>query len=209
MVKAIKDQAASIRQRLLSLSRSDGIVFEVVLINYGLERLIYRLSVSQYREKFVLKGGMLVALWTQDPNRVTRDADFLGYADPDMGHLKSLFTEIMNIESEDGLNFDTGNMAAEAIKEGQEYAGVRLRTIAYLGKTQIHITIDIGFGDVVTDDGYESKKGHTLAKVRKDTRLKISNKMVHCIQSMINVLVGFLDSGLADDIWITHLVVIE
>ncbi len=76
MVKAIKDQAASIRQRLLNLSRSDRIVFEVVLTNYGFERLIYRLSVSQYREQFVLKGGMLVTLWTQAPTRVPRDADF-------------------------------------------------------------------------------------------------------------------------------------
>lgn len=155
MVKTIKDQAASIRQRLLNLSRSDGIVFQVVLINFGLERLIYRLSVSQYRDQFVLKGGMLVTFWTQDPNRVTRDADFLGYGDPDMDHLKSLFTEIMNIESEDGLKYDTANLTAEAIKEDQEYAGVRLRTIAYLGTTQIHVTIDIGFGDAVTDNNYE------------------------------------------------------
>jgi len=110
MVKAIKDQAASIRQRPLNLSRSDRIVFEVVLINYGLERLIYRLSVSQYREQFVLKGGMLVTLWTQDPNRVTRDADFLGHGDPDMDHLKSLFTEIIDFPSL--LDFPTSTIRA-------------------------------------------------------------------------------------------------
>lgn len=155
MVENVKDHAASIRQRLLNLSRSDGIVFEVVLVNYGLERLIYRLSISQYRDQFVLKGGMLVVFWTKDPNRVTRDADFLGYGDSSTDHLKSLFTEIMNIESADGLEFDTENLTAEEIKEDQEYGGVRLTTIVYLGSTQIPVTIDVGFGDAVTDNNYE------------------------------------------------------
>ena len=75
--KAPKDLAASVRQRLLNLSRTKGQIFDVVLVTYGLERLIYRLSISDHRNNFVLKGGMLVTFWTEDENRVTRDADFL------------------------------------------------------------------------------------------------------------------------------------
>lgn len=58
MAKQPKDIAASVRQRLLNLAREEQQVFEVVLVAFGLERLIYRLSVSNYRERFVLKGGM-------------------------------------------------------------------------------------------------------------------------------------------------------
>ncbi len=70
---------ASVRQRLLNLARDKGRVFDVVLVTYGLERLMYRLSISEHRDSFVLKGGMLVTLWIGDENRVTRDADFLGF----------------------------------------------------------------------------------------------------------------------------------
>ena len=68
---------ASIRERLLRLARDKGRVFDVVLISYGLERLLYRLSISEHHDSFVLKGGMLVIFWTGDENRVTRDVDFL------------------------------------------------------------------------------------------------------------------------------------
>ncbi len=68
MAEAPKNMAASVRQRLLNLSRDEGRVFDVVLVTYGLERLIYRLSISDHRSSFVLKGGMLVTLWTEDKN---------------------------------------------------------------------------------------------------------------------------------------------
>ena len=60
-----KNIAASVRQRLLNLARAEGQAFDVVLVAFGLERFIYRLSVSAHRDRFVLKGGMLVTLWTK------------------------------------------------------------------------------------------------------------------------------------------------
>ena len=80
MAKQPKDIAASVRQRLLNLARAEGQLFDVVLVAFGLERLVYRLSVSEYRDRFVLKGGMLVTLWTADTGRFTRDIDFLAFA---------------------------------------------------------------------------------------------------------------------------------
>ena len=59
-----KNIAASVRQQLLNLARTEGQAFDVVLVAFGLERFIYRLSVSAHRDRFVLKGGMLVTLWT-------------------------------------------------------------------------------------------------------------------------------------------------
>ena len=154
MAKAPKNMVASVRQRLLNLSRDEGRVFDVVLVTYGLERLIYRLSVSDHRNSFILKGGMLVKLWTEDENRVTRDADFLGHGESAEDHLKAVFAEILSIETDDGLVFDTDAITASPIREAQEYGGVRLKTTAYIGRTRIPITIDIGFGDAIADPGY-------------------------------------------------------
>ena len=107
--------AASVRQRLLNLSRSEEKIFEVVLVSYGLERLIYRLSISAYCNQFILKGGMLVTLWTEDPNRVTRDVDFLSRGDNSEATMRRIFTNIMEIECDDGLGFDTGEIVSEVI----------------------------------------------------------------------------------------------
>ena len=68
MASPFKDLSASVRQRLLDLTRREGRVFDAVLVTYGLERLLYRLSISTHRNSFVLKGGMLVSLWTDDEN---------------------------------------------------------------------------------------------------------------------------------------------
>ncbi len=144
----------SVRQRLLNIAREQGHVFEVVLVTYGLERLLYRLSISEHRDSFVLKGGMLVTLWIGDENRVTRDADFLGFGDASEGHLIAVFSQIMSKLADDGLVYDVDRLTAEAIREEQQYGGIRLKTVANLGKTRIPVVIDIGFGDAMTTRDY-------------------------------------------------------
>jgi len=151
MAKAPTNMAKSVKDRLLNIARKEGRAFDVLLVRFALERLLYRLSVSAHRDRFVLKGGMLVTVWVADDNRVTRDADFLGHGDSDPNHLAADFREIMAIESEDGLVFDIDALAATAIREEMEYGGVRLKTAAYLEKTRIPVTIDIGFGDAMAD----------------------------------------------------------
>jgi len=155
MAKNTTDIAASVRQRLLNLARKEQRVFDVVLVAFGLERLIYRLSVSSFRDRFVLKGGMLVTLWTTDPGRFTRDVDFLGFGDDDEEQLKAAFAEILAIDAGDGLIFDTAELTATEIREDQVYGGKRLKTTAYLGKTRIPITVDLGFGDALGDPAFE------------------------------------------------------
>lgn len=154
MVDGQKNIAASVRQRLQNLSRLKKRDFGLILVNYGLERLIFRLSVSPFRDRFVLKGGMLVTLWTGDEARTTRDADFLGFGELDEENLKAIFTEIMGIQTEDGLIFDTVHLTIESIREDQIYGGARLKTIALLEKARIPITIDIGLGDALTNPDY-------------------------------------------------------
>jgi hypothetical protein len=155
MANPSKDIAASVRQRLLNLARQEGQVFDVVLVAFGLERLVYRLSVSDYRDRFVLKGGMLVTLWTADTGRFTRDIDFLAFGSDEEAALKEAFSTILAIDGGDGLNYDAANLTATPIREDQIYGGMRLRTTAYLGTTQIPITVDLGFGDALGDPKYQ------------------------------------------------------
>jgi predicted nucleotidyltransferase component of viral defense system len=149
MARPVTNRAASIKQKLLKLARDQGRVYDVVLVRYVLERLLYRLSISEHRDKFILKGGMLVTLWLENSNRETRDADFLGYVGADPESLKAIFCDIFTIAADDGLVFDLNGLTATAIREETEYGGIRLRTTAFLEKAQIPVIIDIGFGDAL------------------------------------------------------------
>lgn len=154
--------AASVRQRLLNLARTEGRDFQTLLVAFGLERLIYRLSKSAHRDRFVLKGGMLVTLWTTDPGRFTRDIDFLAFGETDDATLTSIFAEILSPDAGDGLEFSIDTIATTDIREDQVYGGKRLRTVAHLGKTEIPITVDLGFGDALPDPQYEIEYGSIL-----------------------------------------------
>jgi predicted nucleotidyltransferase component of viral defense system len=140
---------ASVRQRLLNLAHARGQPMELLLTRCALERLLYRLSVSPHRERFVLKGAMLLATWFDEPHRATRDVDLLGFGDAADDALLGTFREIMAIEVDDGVSFDLKGLQIEAIREEAEYGGSRLRTTAALAGARIPITVDIGFGDAV------------------------------------------------------------
>lgn len=143
--------AASVKARLLHLAREERQPFDVLLVRFALERLLYRLSISPLRDQFILKGGLFLALWLEDSNRVTRDADFLAFGDASAERLIADFGAIMGTEAEDGLVFDTKALTARPIREEAEYGGMRLSTTAYLERTRIPITIDLGFGDAVAE----------------------------------------------------------
>ncbi len=140
---------ASVRQRLLNLAHARGQPMELLLTRYALERLLHRLSLSPHRERFVLKGAMLLATWFDEPHRATRDVDLLGFGDSAEDALLGTFSEIMAVELDDGMSFDLKGLRIEAIREEVEYGGSRLRTTAALAGARIPITVDIGFGDAV------------------------------------------------------------
>ncbi len=140
---------ASVRQRLLTLARARGQPMELLLTRYALERLLHRLSLSPHRERFVLKGAMLLATWFDEPHRATRDVDLLGFGDAAEDALLGTFREIMAVEVDDGVSFDLKGLRIEAIREEVEYGGSRLRTTAALAGARIPITVDIGFGDAI------------------------------------------------------------
>lgn len=149
MAKALRDMGASVRARLLNLARERGQVFDLLLTRYALERLLYRLSISPHRDRFVLKGAMLLTSWFEDPHRPTRDLDLLGYGDSSPEAMRGTWKEICGIEADDGVTFDGEALNIGPIREDLEYGGLRLRTTATLARARISITVDIGFGDAV------------------------------------------------------------
>ena len=132
MARTPTNMAKSVKDRLLNIARQEGRVFDVLLVRFALERLLYRLSVSKHRDRFVLKGGMLVTAWVENDSRVTRDADFLGHGDPDPERLATDFREIMAIASDDGLVFEVDAIVASVIREEMNMAAPasRLRPIS-------------------------------------------------------------------------------
>lgn len=146
-----RNLVASVRQRLMNLSRERGEDFQFVLTRYGLERFLYRLTQSAQAGQFVLKGAALFQIWTEQPHRPTRDLDLLGHGDPSAERLRQLFHDVCSIPVvDDGLTYLADSVRAEQIKEDDEYEGIRLRIDARLGNARIPLQIDIGFGDVVT-----------------------------------------------------------
>lgn len=124
--------ATPVRTRLLNLARESLRPLDQLLTRYALERLLYRLSLSQYRDRYALKGALLITTWLDSPHRPTRDVDFLGFGDPSINVLLARFREIVAIAADDSLAYDTGSLTAELIREEQHYGGVRLRPTATL-----------------------------------------------------------------------------
>ncbi|OZB15164.1 MAG: hypothetical protein B7X55_10050 [Rhodobacterales bacterium 34-62-10] len=202
MARQPVNTAASVRQRLLNLARENGRDFQTLLVAFGLERLIYRLSVSPHRDSFVLKGGMLVTLWTSDPGRFTRDIDFLGFGSSDEDALRNIFASILSSDANDGLHYGAADLTVRDIREGQIYGGKRLRTVATLDGARIPITIDIGFGDAITAPEYEIMYGSLLdfsaAKIRAYSPATVIAEKFQAI-----VALGLINGRMKDfyDLW--------
>jgi len=148
-----KNMPASVRDRLYNLAQRDKRDFNLVLVMFVTERLLYRLSCSEYADRFVLKGARLFSLWSHKPHRPTRDLDLLGYGDSTADALREAFQAICRTKVEpDGLTFDEDSMAIEEIRLEQEYEGQRVKLVARLGQARVPLQIDVGFGDVVVPE---------------------------------------------------------
>ena len=142
--------AASVRARLLTLAKAQGVDFNQVLIRFALERILYRLSQSAHSERFLLKGALLFNLWYDMPHRPTRDADLLGFGASDLESVAQTFRDIASVAVDDGIEFDPASVVAEEIRKAAGYAGARVLIDGELARARCRTQIDIGFGDAVT-----------------------------------------------------------
>ena len=143
--------AISVKDRLKKQAIEEKKTMQDKIVMYGLERTIYRLSISEYAERFTLKGGIfLYALFNGDYTRATTDIDLLAQCiSNDIEEMKKVFKEIFSIKCDDALRFDLNTLDVIYITEFKEYHGVKVSILGYLDKTKVPISIDIGFGDIV------------------------------------------------------------
>ena len=142
-----KNLPASVHSRLLNLARKKRRTFGELLQFYGLERFLYRLSVSEYKNQYILKGAMMFLHWTGEQSRPTRDIDLLRYEPISVAELTKVFKIICNVDVKpDGVNFDSKTVKAERIIPEQGQSGVRVTFKGYLGKSEIPMQIDVALG---------------------------------------------------------------
>ena len=141
----------SIQARLLAHAKREDADPNVVLARYGIERLLYRLSVSPHRGRFVLKGALLLLVWFGDEIRPTRDADLLGFGELSDEALAAVFREVCAVQCDpDGMAFQHGSVQVSAIRENDQYGGQRVTLLGLLGSVRIRVQVDVGIGDAVT-----------------------------------------------------------
>lgn len=152
MKKNIKNRAKSIRTRLLNLKKTTNHQYMYLLSRYFNERLLYRVSVSDYRNNFVLKGGSLLYALEGLDTRPTVDVDFMAdRISRDRDQLEDVFRKILVIPcEEDAVTFDVAHLLSEPITIGNEYPGTRFFIKARMDTIEHKMTIDVGFGDVIT-----------------------------------------------------------
>lgn len=145
-----KNLAASVRARLLNQSRASGEELQNLLMRFAAERILYRLSLSKYKDNFLLKGAALFNVWFNEPHRPTKDLDLLGFGASDIATLENTMREICRIDGADGLVLLADSVKGALIREEEVYGGIRLTLTAMLEKARISVQVDVGFGDAVT-----------------------------------------------------------
>ena len=154
MSRILKDYGKSIRNRLLNVAKEEKVVYQTILTRFFQERLLYRISKSQYKENFYLKGGALMYAYEQISARPTMDIDFMGKDISNDGEkIAKTFHEICAIDcKEDGVTFDLDKITYENITESKDYHGIRLSIPVKMDTITQTMSMDIGFGDVVTPE---------------------------------------------------------
>jgi hypothetical protein len=201
--KLIKNTSASVKSRLLNLSRKTGRDFQELTVRYTVERFLARLVASEHRERFILKGAMLYIQWKLDDKRTTMDLDLLGYGNPDIENLRKIFQQICKTEiKNDGLLFDRKNLTVTQIREESVYEGVRIIIPALLGSMTIRLQVDVGFGDQVVPEPQSAEFPALLAESGPFIR-SYSPETVIAEKFNAMVVLGMANSRMKDyfDIW--------
>ena len=199
----IKNMAASIHQRLLNAAKLSGRPFNELLQYYAIERFLFRLSKSDYANRFFLKGALTLLVLRTPVTRPTRDIDLLGRIDNDLGAVRATIATICEQKVEpDGLTFDSASVTTERIAEDADYHGVRAKFRGSLGNARIAMQIDIGFSDVMTPGPVQISYPTILDQPRPQLNAYNRETVVaEKFEAMVKL--GMLNSRMKDffDIW--------
>lgn len=149
------NKAKSVMDRLRHISQQRGLPLHLLQVMYYQERLLARLEQSTYWDRFVLKGGLYLYARSDfgrtAASRPTRDIDLLATLLPSgLDRMEDIWREVITLDLGDGVRFDPETLKVTRIKEDQEYEGVRVTFLGFIGRARQSMQVDIGFGDPVT-----------------------------------------------------------
>lgn len=203
MREPIRNMGASVRARLQNIAQERHQTFQQVLTFYVLERLLYRLSQTKHRERFILKGAMLITKWFSDPLRPTQDLDLLGLGEADPDKMISIFKEICAFRFDDAVVFDIAAVQIDRIREELEYGGLRIKTNATVDGARVRVVVDIGFGDA-TEPGLTEMDLPVLLDFPAPNLRAYARETVIAEKFQAMVALGRANSRMKDlyDIWV-------
>ncbi len=150
MTQKIKNIEASVRNRIQNKAIELNRPFAEILQYYAMERFLYRLSQSEYANKFILKGALMFTVWQVPERRATLDIDFLAHYDNQVNKIEEVVKKICRVNViSDGLVYDPNTIKGQKIKEDADYEGVRIKFKGFLERSRISMQIDFGFGDMI------------------------------------------------------------
>lgn len=201
----IKNMGHSVGVRLKNLARTQKINLDYLYLRYAFERFLYRLSVSPYSERFILKGAAAFSVWISPIFRMTRDTDLACSGDPDPVLLANCFKDICALPGipDDGVRFDMNSLVTSEIKKEVTYKGIRVVFNAYLVQVRVSLQFDIGFGDAISPEpeyhDYPVLLDGAIPKLKIYPQYSVISEKFEAI-----VVLGMLNSRLKDyfDIWL-------
>lgn len=150
--KDVKNIPASVLERLKNIAKMNRVDFNYIARRYVQERFLYRLSQSAQRDHFILKGALLFLVWDINPNRPTKDIDFLGnYMKNNPEEILPRIAEVLAVTYPDGVTFIADQITYETIKQDADYQGLRITIPCFIGTMKIPLQMDIGFGDIIVN----------------------------------------------------------
>ena len=149
-MNATPNLAASVMARLLTRAKLRGDDYQLLVTAYAFERLLYRLGRSSVRDRFVLKGAMLLRLWSAQPYRATRDLDLLRRGEATFDAIRVDLEAILATPvPDDGITFDAAGLVLQPMQADDEYTGTRAILPARCGNARLSLQVDLGVGDAV------------------------------------------------------------
>ena len=141
--------AMQLKAIMKNIAKDKNISAQLVLQNYMMERLLERVSLSEYKDKFIIKGGFLIASLVGLDTRATMDIDATVKGYPvEESTVREMFKKVCDIQIEDDITFSFVNI--EEIREGDKYKGYRVSITADYPPMSVPLKLDITAGDVIT-----------------------------------------------------------
>ncbi len=141
--------AMQLKAYVKNIAKEKDISAQLVLQNYMLERYLERVSLSEYRDKYIIKGGFLIASLVGLESRATMDLDatIKGYP-VNEDSIRSMVESIVSVPVDDGISFQIKDIGL--IREDDEYGGIRVSLNANYEKMAVPLKLDITTGDKIT-----------------------------------------------------------